>query len=89
MAVSPTRVTMKAFRAARAVGRILVPEADEQITAQPHALPAEVQQQEVVRQQQRHHGGDEQVHVGEEAAVPFVLAMNSAEYRWIRKLRRR
>jgi hypothetical protein len=68
------------------VHRILVPEPDEQITAQPDAFPAEVQQQEIVRQQQCHHAGHEQVHVGEEAAVTLVVRMNSAEYRWIRKL---
>ena len=62
------------------VHRILVPEADEQITAQADAFPAEIQQQEVVRQQQRHHGGHEQVHVGEEAAVTFVV---SHEFRGI------
>ena len=54
------------------VHRILVPKPDEQITAQPDALPTEIQQQEIVRQQQRHHAGHEQVHVGEEAAVTLV-----------------
>ena len=74
MAVSPTRVTMKALRAARPFAGSRVPEPDEQVAAEPHALPAQVEQQQVVGQHQDQHGADEQVHVGEEAAVAFLVA---------------
>ena len=67
------------FAAGAAVHRIAVPEADEQIAAQPDAFPSEVEEQEVVGQHQRQHRGHEQIHIGEEAAVAFVAAMNSAE----------
>ena len=56
-----------------AVGLVLVEEADQQVAAQPHALPAEQEQHQVVRQEQREHGAHEQVHVREEAAVALFL----------------
>ena len=56
-----------------AVGRVPVPEADQQVGADPHALPAQVEQQQVVGHYQQQHGADEQVHVGEIAADRFVF----------------
>jgi hypothetical protein len=56
----------------QAVGGIAIPEADQQITAQPHAFPTEQQKQQIIPQQQRDHRRDEQVHIGEETAVPLV-----------------
>ena len=79
MAVSPTRVTMNALRAATPIGRVAIPEADQQITAQPHTFPTEKKQQKIVRQQQHDHRGDEQIHISEEATVAVVVRMNSAE----------
>ena len=73
MAVSPMRVTMKALRAAAAVCRILVPEPDQEIAAETHAFPSEIEEQQVVGQHEGQHGADEEVHVGKEAAVAFVV----------------
>ncbi len=56
-----------------AVGRVRVPETDEQITAQSDAFPAEIQQQEIVAHHQNQHGADEQVHVGEKTTVVPVF----------------
>ena len=61
------------FARRESVYRIRVPEADQQVAAQPDAFPPEVEQQQVVRQQQRHHGSDEQVHISEETGVAFAL----------------
>ena len=47
--------------------RSLVPEADQQVGAQPDALPAEVEQEVIVREDEDQHEEDEQVQVGEEA----------------------
>ena len=58
----------------RPVGRLPIPEPDQQEAAEPHALPAHEQEEEVVGQHQDEHGGDEQVHVGEEAPVSLVAA---------------
>src|SRR5262249_50257057 len=51
-------------------GRVLglfVPEADQEIGAEPHPLPADEEQQEVVGQHQDEHRGHAEVEVGEEA----------------------
>ena len=44
----------------------LVPERDQQVGAEPDALPPEEGHEEAAAQHQDQHGGDEQVHVGEE-----------------------
>ncbi len=55
-------------------GRIAgVVEADQQIRGEAHALPAHEHQQEVLRQHQGEHEEEEEVHVGEEAPVPFLF----------------
>ena len=71
-AVSPMRVTTKALIAARRVRRLPVPEADEEVGAQAHALPPEIEQKQVVRKHEDEHGADEEVHVGEEAAIALI-----------------
>ncbi len=51
----------------------LVPEADQQIGAQAHALPAEEHLQEVVGRHQRQHEEGEEAQVGEEARPVRVV----------------
>ena len=48
-------------------------ESDQQVAAQPHAFPADEQQQVVVGQHQRQHGEHEQVQVAEEAVVAALV----------------
>ena len=69
---SPMRLTMKAFLAALAAAGLLEPEPDQQIRAEPHAFPADIQQQEVVGEHEQQHRGREEVQVGEEARVARV-----------------
>jgi hypothetical protein len=55
------------------VGRVPVPEADEQVGRQADALPADIDQQVGVGQDQQEHGGDEEVEVGEEPPLVGVV----------------
>jgi hypothetical protein len=59
---------------ARVRGRLArVPEADEEVAAEPDRLPEDVEEQEVPREHQHDHREDEQVEVEEEARVVRVL----------------
>ncbi len=48
-------------------------EPDQQIAAQPHAFPADEQQQVILRQDQHQHEKHEEVQVGEEAVVAAFM----------------
>ena len=54
-------------------GGLVLPEPDQQVGGQAHALPARVQGQVVVGQHQQQHRGQEQVHVAEEPAPLRVV----------------
>ncbi len=73
IAASPTRVTMNALHGRAPVGAVRVPEADQQVAAQPDALPAEVSSSRLSASTRMSIEADEQVHVGEEAAVAVVV----------------
>ena len=73
MPMSPTRLTTKAFLAAVAARRLVLPEADQQVGREAHALPADEQHEVVVGQHQQQHRGDEEVEVAEEPAPALVV----------------
>ena len=56
-----------------AIGGILIPEAYQEVGAQPHAFPSKIHQQQVVRQHQHQHGAHKEVHAGEEACEVRVV----------------
>ena len=61
--------------ARRGAGTLLVVvEADQEVGAEPHALPADEHDQVVVAQDQQQHRAHEQVQVGEVAAVARLVA---------------
>ena len=55
-----------------AVLDILVPEADEQVGAEPHAFPAEEREKQAIGKHEHNHAEQEQVDVGEEAGKAAV-----------------
>ncbi len=58
--------------------RLVLPEADEQVGRQAHALPADVEQEVVVSEDEQEHGSDEEVEVAEE--LPLVrIVLHVAE----------
>ncbi len=54
------------------INRVIIPEADEEITAQPHPFPSEIEEEQVVRHDQDQHGAHEEIHIGEEAPHAFL-----------------
>ena len=82
--MSPDTGDNESLGGGAAVGRVLVPEADQQVAAEPDALPAQVQEQQIVGEDEDQHGGHEEIHAGEEPAVALArrgpwCAMNAAE----------
>ena len=69
---SPMRVVMKAFLPATAADVALEPERDQQVGAEPDALPPEEGDEEAAAEHEDQHRGDEQVHVGEEPREALV-----------------
>ena len=67
------RLAMNAFLPAAAFGVSSIPEADEQVAAEPDALPADEEDRQVVAHDQDEHREAEQVQVGEEAVVAAVV----------------
>lgn len=57
-----------------AVLPIPMPESDQQVRAEAHALPAEIEREQAVAQDQNEHGAHEQVQVAEEEAVVGIPA---------------
>ncbi len=62
----------KSFAGRIIIFGILIPESDQQVTAQPHAFPAQIHQQQVVRQHKNQHGTDKKVHIREEPGESFI-----------------
>ena len=54
-------------------GRLVIPEADEQVAHQPNAFPTEEELEKVIRRDQRQHGEGEEREIGEEARPVRVL----------------
>ncbi len=52
---------------------LVLPEADEEVGGEAHALPADVQEQVVVGEDEQQHRREEQVQISEEAAAPLVV----------------
>ena len=55
--------------------RLVIPEADQEIGGEPHALPAEEELDEIVGRDQREHGEGEEREIGEEARAPSSSSM--------------
>jgi hypothetical protein len=65
------RFTRKAFFPA-SVAEPVIPEANQQVRAQPHPFPADKHQQIVVGEYQNEHGRHEQIQVGEKAGIARI-----------------
>jgi len=63
----------KGLLAGARVGGVVEPEADQQVTRQPHAFPAHEQHQQRTPQHQQQHEEEEEVEVGEEAPEALVV----------------
>jgi hypothetical protein len=49
------------------IRRVIVPEPDQEIAAEPHPFPSEIEEKQIVRHDEHLHGAYEEVHAGEEA----------------------
>jgi hypothetical protein len=71
----PDPVHDEGLAPAEGVVAVAVPEADQQVGAEAHALPAQEQEHQVVGQHEHEHREREQVHVAEEALEPPIVPM--------------
>jgi len=51
----------------RYISRVIIPEADKEITAQPNAFPSEIEKEQVICHDQDQHGTHKKIHVRKEA----------------------
>ncbi len=70
---SPIRVVMNAFFPALIADLFQEPESDQQVAAEANAFPSHEHQNDVCGQHQRKHEENEQIHVGKEAVVAFLV----------------
>ena len=67
-------VNNKSLVAGYSIRVILVPEANQEVRAEPHALPADKEEQEIIGHDQHQHKKDKEVEIGEVAHHPLVMA---------------
>ena len=64
----------KRFARRAPVGRIAIPESDQQIAAKPHPFPTQIKKQQIVGKNQDAHRADEEIHIGEKARIALIAA---------------
>ena len=67
-------VNNKSLVAGYSIRVVLVPEANQEVRAEPHALPADKEEQEIIGHDQHQHKKDKEVEIGEVAHHPLVMA---------------
>ena len=66
-------INYESFLCSCRIGRLLIPESDEEIRSKAHSFPTHIEVKKLISQDQQEHRSEEEIEVGEESTAIMVV----------------